>query len=278
MPGEHHDEHEHPLASQAPDRQGHLDEEPAHPDELHELPDLHDLPIFDDHQLDTLDLHAHFHTHTHTHTHTYDAVDPTLRTRLLALAEATLNVIRRHWLAGINALLVTLIGVAVLTPIGYAFGLTGVSDAVFHAYRFVCGQTPSHSFYILGYQMCLCTRCLAIYSSLLSGGILLALLRESRRIPSLNWKYWLLAMLPMALDGGTQLFGLRESNLALRLLTGSLFGLATAWFLFPQIEEASREAIAVQGYRQGYRRDDQRRPWEWDDGDRGDRGEQGGGA
>jgi uncharacterized membrane protein len=251
MPGEHHDEHEHPLASEATSRQGYLDEAPAHPPELPELPDLHelhDLPIFDDHQLDTLDLHAHAHGHTHAYD-TVDTVDPTLRTRLLALAEATLNVIRRHWLAGINALLVTLIGVAVLTPIGYAFGFTGASDAVFHAYRFVCGQTPSHSFYILGYQMCLCTRCLAIYSSLLSGGILLALLRESRRIPSLNWKYWLLAMLPMALDGGTQLFGLRESNLALRLLSGALFGMATAWFLFPQIEEASRGTIAARWYR-----------------------------
>src|SRR5262249_23469225 len=160
--------------------------------------DLPSLPAFTGHQLDTLDLHAHAHAHT--------KVSPTLRTRLFALAEATLHVIRRHWLAGINALLVTLIGVAVLTPIGYAVGPPGPSDALFHAYPFVCGQTPSHSFYILGYQMCLCTRCLAIYSSLLSGGILLALLRGSHRISSLSWKYWLLAMLPMALDGGTQLF------------------------------------------------------------------------
>src|SRR5260221_13781899 len=78
MPGEHHDEHEHPLASEATGRQGYLDEAPAHPPALHELPDLHELhnlPIYDDHQLDTLDLHAH------AHTHAYDAVDPTLRTR-----------------------------------------------------------------------------------------------------------------------------------------------------------------------------------------------------
>jgi len=166
------------------------------------------------------------------------------RARLIALGDATLEAIRRHWLAGINGLLGTLIGVAALTPVGYALGLTGPSDAIFHFYRFLCGQTPSHTFYIAGYQMCLCTRCLAIYSALLAGGILLAVLRNSRgswRIPALNWKYWLLGMLPMALDGGTQLFGLRESNLGLRLLTGALFGLATAWFLFPQIEGAARD-------------------------------------
>jgi uncharacterized membrane protein len=58
-------------------------------------------------------------------------------------------------------------------------------------------------------------------------------------VRALDWRFWVLAMLPMALDGGTQLFGWRESNLGLRLLTGLIFGLATAWFLLPQIEQAS---------------------------------------
>lgn len=194
-------------------------------------------------------LHGDEHRH-HQGPMLHGETEPALD-RLRASADATLHAvlhaIRRHWLAGVNGLLGTLIGVAILTPIGYAVGLTGPSDAIFHAYRIICGQTPSHTFYIGGYQMCLCTRCLAIYSSLLIGGLLLALLRQSRqirpRIRGLDWKFWLLAMVPMALDGGTQLVGLRESNLALRLFTGAVFGLATAWFLFPQIEEASREGI-----------------------------------
>lgn len=199
-------------------------------DESYAYTALHDHKLGDD-------THA-----AHLHALPQVALD-----RLRAIGDATLHAIRRHWLAGVNVLLGTLIGVAVLTPISYALGLTGPSDFVFHAYRFMCGQTPSHTFYIAGYQMCLCTRCLAIYSSLLTGGVLLALLRHAQtlQIRGLSWKFWLLAMAPMALDGGTQLFGLRESNLALRLLTGALFGLATAWFLFPQIEEASREPAPV---------------------------------
>lgn len=213
--------------------------------------------------------HGHAHGHVQSFVHGYELADehlhdvgPMLHSlpqatldRLRAVGEATLHAIRRHWLAGVNGLLGTLIGVAALTPVGYALGLSGPSDAIFHAYRFICGQTPSHTFYIAGYQMCLCTRCLAIYSSLLLGGLLLALLRNSRQLRGLSWKFWLLAMVPMALDGGTQLIGLRESNLALRLFTGALFGLATAWFLFPQIEEASRERLApIYGYDQGYDR------------------------
>jgi uncharacterized membrane protein len=152
-----------------------------------------------------------------------------------------LDGIRTHWLTIVNSLLGALLGVALLTPLGYSFGLTGLSDGIFHAYRFICGQTPSHSFYIAGYQVCLCTRCMAIYGSMLIAGLTLALFRSAQLRP-LNWKFWLLAMIPMALDGGTQLFGWRESNVFLRLLTGAIFGLGTAWFLFPQIEAAARDA------------------------------------
>jgi uncharacterized membrane protein len=82
---------------------------------------------------------------------------------------------------------------------------------------------------------------MAIYGSMLIAGVTLALFR-SAQIRPLNWKFWLLAMVPMALDGGTQLFGWRESNLFLRLVTGAIFGIGTAWFLFPQIEAAARDA------------------------------------
>jgi uncharacterized membrane protein len=42
----------------------------------------------------------------------------------------------------------------------------------------------------------------------------------------------------MAVDGLTQLAGLRESNWALRTLTGALFGLGTLWFVYPYLADA----------------------------------------
>lgn len=154
----------------------------------------------------------------------------------------TLTFIHWHWLALLNGVLATFIGVAALAPVGYALGFTGPSNSIFVFYRLFCGQVPSHSFFIAGYQMCLCSRCLAIYSSLLLAGLTLAMFRYSRRrlfIRPISWKLWALGMAPMALDGGTQLFGWHESNLFLRLLTGAIFGLMTAWFVLPQIEESS---------------------------------------
>jgi uncharacterized membrane protein len=49
----------------------------------------------------------------------------------------------------------------------------------------------------------------------------------------------------MAIDGLTQLVGWRESDLLLRTLTGFLFGLGGAWFIYPRIEEVAQD-LAVQ--------------------------------
>lgn len=148
--------------------------------------------------------------------------------------------VQRHWLGVVNGLLGTYVGLAVLTPIGFALGLDGPASAVFRAYRVVCDELPSHSLFISGYQMCLCARCLAIYTTMLLTGLVLLFVRKYRNVPTITWWMWALAALPMALDGGTQLFGLRESSLLLRLVTGTLFGLGTALFTLPQIEQASR--------------------------------------
>lgn len=162
--------------------------------------------------------------------------------------DGILGPLQRHWLGFLNSLLALFIGLSALAPLAYAVGLSGPASAVFRFYRLLCGQVPSHSFYIAGYQMCLCSRCLAIYSSLLAAGLVLAMFRYRPvlLLRPISWKFWLLGMVPMALDGGTQLFGWHESNVYLRLATGIIFGLATAWFVLPQIEDASETpAIAA---------------------------------
>ncbi|HEY7984272.1 MAG TPA: DUF2085 domain-containing protein [Ktedonobacterales bacterium] len=184
---------------------------------------------------------------------TLDGIGP----RRMAFSRAMVSAVnavdhglRRHWLAGVNTLLALFIGVAVAAPIMRAVGLVGPSQSLLAGYHLFCAQTPSHSFYIAGHQMCLCARCLAIYSSLLAGGLVLAILRrQGRPIRAITFPMWVVAALPMALDGGTQLLGLRESDWFLRLLTGAIFGLATAWYALPQLHEVATEMpreLAVQ--------------------------------
>ena len=104
----------------------------------------------------------------------------------------------------------------------------------------------------VGYKVALCERDVAIYFGILLFGLIFSLTK--RRIPPMHWALWLVIGIgPIGLDGFSQLFSqfnfpwlaqflvYRESTPFLRVLTGLLFGLSTAWFAYPYIEESMAE-------------------------------------
>ena len=108
---------------------------------------------------------------------------------------------------------------------------------------------------VLGFKVALCERDVAIWGSMLLFGLIFAF--TGRRIPKLHWILWLIVGLaPIGLDGFSQLFSqlpppynflhailpYRESTPLLRSLTGFLFGFATAWFMFPVMEETMADS------------------------------------
>lgn len=155
------------------------------------------------------------------------------------LANRMVGFIMKYFAVMFAVMLGLLLVAAILSPILSYLGLDIIAKPVFYAMHFICAQTPSHSFYLYGHQLCLCERCLAIYSAMFVS-TLFFLARPKR---SLGLRFWQLALLsvPMALDGFTQMFGLRESNWELRLFTGALFGIAVIWFVLPLIEQIFEE-------------------------------------
>jgi uncharacterized membrane protein len=93
-----------------------------------------------------------------------------------------------------------------------------------------------------GYKVAFCERDAAMYGSILLAGLVFGMVRGSwagrRRVPKLPLRAYALFLLPMAIDGFTQLFGLRESTWALRLVTGILFGFGTVWLAYPYVQDA----------------------------------------
>jgi uncharacterized membrane protein len=101
-----------------------------------------------------------------------------------------------------------------------------------------------------GYKIALCERDLAIYTSLgLSALIFQLLKKKSKPIP---WYWWfIIALIPIAIDGFSQLPGIssgwpdwlprRESTPFLRVLTGTLFGGVTGFYMFPLMEDSLKE-------------------------------------
>jgi uncharacterized membrane protein len=144
-----------------------------------------------------------------------------------------------------------------------ALGLPDAANSIYAAYQHVCHQWALRSYFLfgpeltygpdalgavvghdavyhtlgapeLGYKVAFCERDVAIYLSALGAGLVYARFRE--RISSLGVAGYGLLILPMAVDGVTQLFGWRESTAELRTLTGLLFGVASVWLIYPRID------------------------------------------
>ena len=145
----------------------------------------------------------------------------------------------KHWILVIGLFLGLYTFLPLLAPILMASGFTGASNIIYSAYRFTCHQLPSRSFFIFGHQMAFCHRDTAIYVALFLAAILFSFVRH--RLKPLSLKAYLAFIAPMAIDGITQLFGLRTSTWQMRTITGALFGIGSAWLAFPYLEEAFQD-------------------------------------
>src|SRR3990172_8611667 len=142
---------------------------------------------------------------------------------LAALDRATAW-LEHHWLLALNVLTGLLAGLAFLAPLLMSLGLRLPAQGLYLFYTTMCHQLPQRSFFVFGYQVAQCQRNTAIYGALFLAGLAFAFVR--RRLAPLDWRLYGLLSLPMAVDGGTQLFGWQESNWELRTATVVLFGKA----------------------------------------------------
>lgn len=104
----------------------------------------------------------------------------------------------------------------------------------------------------LGYKVALCQRDTAIYGTILIAGLVYTLLRRRWKVhPIPWWIYVAFGVIPIAMDGGYQWLTysleillpnsplpVHETTPLLRVLTGSLFGLATVWLMYPHLQDA----------------------------------------
>jgi uncharacterized membrane protein len=174
----------------------------------------------------------------------------------------------KHWLFLANLAWGLYVGLPILAPILMLAGYTWLGNAIHVAYKVACHQIPWRSFFIggpqmvytyeelralvgpaltlryvgdatIGYKVAICQRDVATYGTITLAGLIFGWVRH-RVSPLPIWAFFF-ALVPMGLDGITQLFGLRESNWQLRVITGALFGLASVWLAYPYLEEGMRE-------------------------------------
>lgn len=168
-------------------------------------------------------------------------VGPVRQSRLMVVMNKIGVFFEAYWALIITTFFGIICLAALGTPLLSYAGLDSLAKPIFYALGRICGQIPSHSFYIEGHQTGLCVHCLAIYGSMFAGGLLFLL--SKKRLFGLRWWIFVLMALPLAYDGFSQLFGVRESTWEIRLLTGILFGLGGVWFALPLVQKGLKESI-----------------------------------
>ena len=201
--------------------------------------------------------------------------------RIARAANGLVIWIARHWLALFNTVWGLYVTLPLAAPVLLRAGLDAPARAIYTLYSFTCHQLPDHSYFLfgpsfwpgdaelvgagmssssnlflqrvfvgndaIGYKVALCQRDMAIYGAVLAAGLLFALLRG--RMGPLSTRWFLVLLIPMALDGGTQLVGWRESTWWLRTLTGALFGMAAVWWAYPYVNEAMLDVLESESTR-----------------------------
>ncbi|HSN78587.1 MAG TPA: DUF2085 domain-containing protein [Anaerolineae bacterium] len=198
------------------------------------------------------------------------APPPSGSDRVAAMGDRMVLGIARHWVAFFSLALALYVGLPFVAPTLMQVGLTGPARLVYLIYSPACHQLPDRSYFLfgeqpvytleeleeanvlpgsgllerrrfigdetLGWKVALCERDVAIYGAMVIAGMIFALLRG--RVRRLPLPVFVLFVIPIAVDGLSQLFGLRTSNWWLRTLTGALFGAGVVWLVYPYIQES----------------------------------------
>jgi len=177
------------------------------------------------------------------------------------------RVVSRHWLALVNLFMGLYVGLPILSPVLYHLGHAKAGYLVQTVFRPFCHQRPERSFFLfgeqmvysyeelvarlgevpsryvgdadLGYKVAVCERDVALYGALVAFGILFHFVR--RRLRPLSMRQFLLFILPLAVDGTGQLFGLWTSTWVSRVVTGAFFGLGCVWLVYPYLQQGMDE-------------------------------------
>ncbi len=189
------------------------------------------------------------------------------RTRDLVIwTDKAIFQLAKHWLALANIFWGLYVGLPILAPLLMNAGWTAPAQFIYTLYRPACHQRPERSYFFggpkivysaeeleaagvhtglfsreignetVGWKMAFCERDTAIYGAMLITGLVYGLIRRRLGRWQMKFRYFVLFLVPMGLDGTLQLLGFYESNWLLRGITGAIFGVGAVLFAYPYLE------------------------------------------
>jgi uncharacterized membrane protein len=186
---------------------------------------------------------------------------------LVIFADKTIFQLAKHWLAVANLFWGLYVGLPLLAPVLMDAGWTTPAKVIYTLYRPACHQRPTRSYFFggpkvvyspeeleaagvdigpfsrhignetVGWKVAFCERDVAIYGTIFLFGLGYGLIRKRLGEWRMRFRYFLLFLIPMGIDGVFQLFSLYESNWIARTITGVIFGVGAVLFAYPYVEE-----------------------------------------
>jgi uncharacterized membrane protein len=190
------------------------------------------------------------------------------RTRdLVIFIDKAIFKLAKHWLFLANLFWGLYVGLPLLAPVLMNAGYATPATIIYTIYRPACHQRPDRSYFIggpqvvytpqqleaagvktglfsrdignetVGWKVAFCERDVAIYGSIFLTGLAYGLIRRRLGKWLMPFRYYIIFLVPMGLDGTLQLFGLYESTWWLRGITGIVFGVGSVLFAYPYLED-----------------------------------------
>lgn len=131
--------------------------------------------------------------------------------------------VRTVWALTMGGAIIWL-GLVFLAPWLAAKGESGLARIVYAVFAPLCHQRSDRCFILAGHPLAVCGRCLGIYAGFLAGLVFYPLVRGFSRLALPGPRLFLLATLPLALDGLAGVLGVWESPIGVRLATGLVWG------------------------------------------------------
>ena len=149
---------------------------------------------------------------------------------------------RQAWVVWGITLGVVLLWVVIIVapPFLITNGLETLATQIYSFYSYICHQKPERSFYILGYQFAVCSRCFGVYFGLLTGIATYPLWRKIDDVEPLPRIWLFLSLIPIGIDWTLGVLGIWENTYASRFITGLILGFACSVFVVPALVEIVR--------------------------------------
>ncbi len=147
-----------------------------------------------------------------------------------------LRLIGRH-----SSLILTIIWTAIIVTAIIAPLLMAISPKagvlLYSALKPLCHQADGRCYHLGTFKMGLCTRCTGVFFGLAVFGWIALIFRPRREM---KFTYFVLTLLPLAIDGFGNLFELWSTGNNIRMVTGLIFAFGIVFWTYPFIFNLER--------------------------------------